>query len=73
MLKMATMIVERTKNEIIFRIPGNVDFEELQDLSDWFKFLEISRKSKAKQDDVDILVNEIKKGRWERRKSMLMK
>jgi hypothetical protein len=67
------MIIERTKNEIIIRLPGDINIDELQDLTDWIKYKEITRKSKAKQDEVDSLVNQIKKGRWEKRKALLIK
>jgi len=62
------MIIERTDKEIIFRLPKNVNLDFLQDLADFFEFREISKKSKAKQEDVDSLVKEIKKGRWSRTK-----
>jgi len=62
------MIIERTDKEIIFRLPKNVNLDFLQDLADFFEFREISRKSKAKQEDVDSLVKEIKRGRWSRTK-----
>ncbi len=62
------MIIERTDKEIIFRLPKNMNLDFLQDLADFFEFREISRKSKAKQEDVDSLVKEIKKGRWSRTK-----
>jgi hypothetical protein len=67
------MIIERTKNEIIIRLPGDINIDELQDLTDWFQYKEITRKSKAKQEDIDSLVSEIKKGRWEKRKALLIK
>jgi len=67
------MIIERTKNEIIIRLPGDINIDELQDLTDWFQYKEITRKSKAKQEDVDSFVSEIKKGRWEKRKALLIK
>ena len=67
------MIIERTKGEVIIRLPGDINIDELQDMADWFQYLEITRKSKAKQSDVDSLVNEIKKGRWEKRKPALVK
>jgi len=67
------MIIERTKGEVIIRLPGDINIDELQDMADWFQYLEVTRKSKAKQSDVDSLVNEIKKGRWEKRKSTLIK
>lgn len=58
------MIIERTDNEIIFRLPKNVNLDLLQDLADFFEFREITKKSKANQKDIDSLVKEIKKGRW---------
>ena len=67
------MIIERTKNEIIIRLPGDINIDELQDMTDWFQYKEITRKSKAKQDEVDSLVNQIKKGRGEKRKALLIK
>ncbi len=65
------MIIERTKNEIIFRLPANTDIDDLQDMTDLFEYQEITRKSKAAQKDVDILVKSIKKGRWERTRKQL--
>ena len=67
------MIIERTKGEVVIRLPGDINIDELQDMADWFQYLEVTRKSKAKQSDVDSLVNEIKKGRWEKRKPTLIK
>jgi hypothetical protein len=67
------MIIERTKSEIIIRLPGDINIDELQDMTDWFQYKEITRKSKAKQADVDSLVRQIKKGRWEKRKALLIK
>lgn len=65
------MIVERKDNEIIVRLPGDMNIEELQDILDWLEFREITKKSKARQEDVDELVKEAKKGRWEKTKSTL--
>ncbi|MGV8092151.1 MAG: hypothetical protein AB2L24_09850 [Mangrovibacterium sp.] len=65
------MIIERTSNEIIFRFPGDLDIDDLQDLTDLFEYREIARKSRAKQKDVDNLVKSVKKGRWEKTKQQL--
>jgi hypothetical protein len=67
------MIIERKNNEIIIRLPGDMNIDELQDMTDWIQYLELTRKSKAKQSDVDILVDEIKKDRWSNRRSALIK
>jgi hypothetical protein len=37
------MIIERTKNEIIFRLPGDINIDYLQDMMDLFEYLEISK------------------------------
>ncbi len=71
--KVTVMIIERTKNEIIFRLPGDIKIDDLQELTDWFRYLEVTRKSKATQADVDTLVKSVKKGRWARRKQLLSK
>jgi len=72
-LKRNVMIIESTKNEVIIRLPGNINIDDLQDMTDWFQYKEITRRSKAKQVDVDTLVDQIKKGRWEKRKALLIK
>ncbi|MGN6802934.1 MAG: hypothetical protein ACTHJN_13610 [Ginsengibacter sp.] len=65
------MTIERTSKEIIFRLPSSTKLDDLQDIADLFTFKEISKKSKARQKDVDDLVKEIKKGRWNRTKQKL--
>lgn len=65
------MIIERNDKEVVFRIPASTDIDELQDIADLLEFMEIARKSKASQKDVDNLVKEIKKGRWQDTKDKL--
>lgn len=62
------MIIERTKNEVIFKLPSNTDIAVLQDFADLFEFKEITRKSKVSQTQVDLFVKSIKKGRWKKTK-----
>ncbi len=65
------MIIERNKDEVIFKLSGNINIDDLQDMTDLFEFKEISKKSKATQKDVDQLVKTIKKGRWEKSRNEL--
>lgn len=65
------MIIERTKNEVIFRLPANTNIDDLQDMSDLLEFRELSNKSNATQADVDALVKSVKKGRWAKTKARL--
>jgi len=65
------MTIERTPEEIIFRLPSSIKIEDLQDIANLFTFKEISKNSKATQKNVDDLVKVIKKGRWVKTKQKL--
>lgn len=67
------MIIERTKKEVIFKIPEALSVDRLQDIVDYLKYVEATRKSKASQKDVDELVKKIKKGRWAKTKRLISK
>jgi hypothetical protein len=66
------MIVERTKNEVIIRLPSTVDTSDLEEMVDFIRFKEITSKSKASKEKVEILLKEIKKGRWESSRERLL-
>lgn len=65
------MQIERTKDEVIFRMPADTDIEELQAWIDYFEYTQLTKQSKATQQDVDDLVKEVKKGQWDRTRSKL--
>ena len=67
------MLIERTNDEIIIRLPSYVDTEGVQRLVDYLNYKEAVSKSKAKQSDVDKLAKQIKKGWWEKNKKRLIK
>jgi hypothetical protein len=56
---------------IIFRLPNNINLDDLQDFADYFQYRTIANKSKASQTEVDNLVKEIKKGRWDKTRKQL--
>jgi hypothetical protein len=58
------MNIERTNNEIIIRLPLYIDIEGLQRFIDYLCYKEATAKSQAKQDDVDKLAKDVKKGWW---------
>lgn len=58
------MILERTKNEILVRLPAYVDLTELQNMLDFLQYKELTAKSKAKQSDVDELSKSVNKSIW---------
>jgi hypothetical protein len=53
------MILERTKDEILIRIPANVDLTELQNMLDYLRYKELTAQTLARQADVDELSNEV--------------
>jgi hypothetical protein len=60
------MIVQRTKDEVIIRLPSKGISDEVQDFLDYLIFMETTSKSKAKKSDIDKLAKEVKKGRWKK-------
>jgi hypothetical protein len=67
------MIIERTKKEVIIRLPSYIDTDGLQGLINYLIYKEATDKSQAKQKDVNKLVKEIKKGWWKKNRSRFIK
>ena len=70
-MKTNRMVIERTKKEVIIRLPSNFNVDDLLDMADWLAFKELARRSKAVQKEVDDFVSKIKKGRWTKTKAKL--
>jgi hypothetical protein len=62
--KKSEMILERTKNEILVRLPAYVDLTELQNMLDYLQYKELTAKSAATQSDVDQLTKLVNKSLW---------
>ena len=67
------MLIERTKKEVIIRLPASVDTTELQRLVDYLTYKEATANSKATQEQVDKLAKDVKKGWWKANRSRLIK
>ncbi|HRJ83126.1 MAG TPA: hypothetical protein PLV21_14640 [Cyclobacteriaceae bacterium] len=67
------MVIERTKNEIIIRLPSSIDTDGLQDLINYLTYREATEKSQAKQSDVDKLAKDLKKGWWSKNRKRFIK
>jgi hypothetical protein len=67
------MIIERTNKEILIRIPNTVDLEGAQRIIDYIRYQEVTSKSKASQEDVDNLADEINKDWWDKNKDTFLK
>jgi len=58
------MILERTNNEILVRLPAYVDLSELQNMLDYLDYKEQTAKSKATQKDVEELSEIVNQSIW---------
>ncbi len=67
------MVIERTVNEVIIRLPSYIDTSGLQRLIDYLIYQEATAQSKAEQTDIDALSKDVKAGWWSNNKSRLVK
>lgn len=67
------MVIERTKKEVIIRLPSSIDTNGLQNIINYLSYKEATDKSQAKQEQVDKLAKEIKKGWWGKNRSRFIK
>ncbi len=65
------MIVERQNNEILVRFSARMKTSRIQTILDYLRYEELTSKSTATDKDVDELLKEVKKGRWNRTKEEL--
>jgi len=67
------MKIERTDKEILIRIPNSVDKESVQRIIDYVRYQELTSKSKAKQEEVDKLAEEVNRDWWKKNKDSFLK
>lgn len=60
------MILERTKNEILIRLPANIELSRLQTILDYLEYLELTSKSSGKESEVIELSQEANKSMWQK-------
>ena len=60
------MILERTKDEILIRLPANIDVSELQTMLDYLQYLELTANSSATETDVESLAESANKSMWQK-------
>jgi hypothetical protein len=65
------MIVERQNDEIVVRFSAGIKTSRIQTILDYLRYEELTSKSTASENDVDELLKEVKKGRWDRTKKEL--
>ncbi|MGB4837371.1 MAG: hypothetical protein WBP08_00125 [Saprospiraceae bacterium] len=66
------MTIQRKGDELIIKLPKNIDLNGLQRLIDYIKYNQLTNNSKAKQEDVDKLSSEVNKNWWAKNKYRLL-
>lgn len=66
------MTLERTDNEILIRLPGNIDFSYLEDFLNYLNVKAILAKSEASEADIAALAKEVKSDWWAKNKSQFI-
>lgn len=67
------MTIERTKEEVIIKISGTMDADNLQRIIDFIRYRELIAQSQATQEDIDALAAEVNASWWEQNRSRFIK
>lgn len=63
------MIIKRNEDQITFKLDSKkLSLSEIQAISDWLEYLELSGFKNSDSNEVQNLVSDAKRGRWERLK-----
>lgn len=65
------MIVERQKSELLVRLSSGIPTSRIQAILDYLRYEELTAKSVVTQEEVNNIVDNIKKGRWIKAKIQL--
>jgi hypothetical protein len=66
------MTIQRKGDELIIKLPKNIDLNGLQRLIDYIKYNQLTNNSKAKQEDADKLSSDVNKNWWAKNKYRLL-
>ena len=67
------MLIERTNNEIIIRIPAMVDTDDLQDFINYVRYKELTFDINVPQDKINKLASDLNKNWWEENRKRFIK
>src|SRR5882757_3589305 len=67
------MVIERTNNEVIFRLPADIDTASFERIVNYLKYKEAIRKSEGTDEQANKLADESKKRWWTENKNRFIK
>ena len=68
---MALQINENRKNEVVITLKGPIDQAMIEHVVKYMRYLQIVRKSKATQAEIDKLVDEVDTAMWRKRRKRM--
>lgn len=60
--------VERTEKEILIKLPLNTKISDIQQILNYFEYVNLVSKSQATQKQIDDLAKEVNQGWWKKNK-----
>ncbi|MFM7402312.1 MAG: hypothetical protein ACKO4W_15555 [Bacteroidota bacterium] len=66
------MTIERNSDTLTIKLSAKVNVEEIQRFLNFLRFKEIVSKSKASQEDADLIAREVNEGWWEKNKNYFL-
>ncbi len=67
------MLVERTGKEVVIRLSGSVDIEDLQDFLNYARYRELTSDFNVSQKEVDKIAGQINSKWWTKNRKKLIK
>jgi hypothetical protein len=67
------MIIERTANEFVIRIPFSSNVEQVQDLIDYLRYRELTMNYSIEQSEIDAFAQSINRNWWQQNHSKFEK
>jgi len=67
------MIIERINDEVVIRIPSAIKYTEAQRIIDLILYKEATAGSTARQNDIDKIAQNVKKGWWSKNRERFIK
>ena len=68
---MALQMNENRKNEVVITLKGPIDQAMIEHVVKYMRYLQIVRKSKATQAEIDKLVDEVDTAMWRKRRKRM--
>ena len=67
------MLVERTKKEVIIRLPASVNTDDMQDFLNYARYKELTATFSVPQQAIDKLADKVNSNWWAKNKKKLIK